>query len=151
MSSGKVMKSLRQAILITGWLVFAASMFLPAVRARGAGMVSEDVLAGWQAAFLNFLAMTEVADVGIKSFRTAYVPVLAVCNIAMVLSPIFLLLRRGGRLQKSAFTIMAALACAAKFVFDDSYLDMMVGYYTWCLSFVLVAVALNMNSGDART
>lgn len=116
------------------------SLFLPALKS------SSVLLAGTHLGYLCFAGSL----VGISSFlsgqfRDMYVALLGICNILMMLSPILILIYRKGMLVQRAMFIGAALSvCIARFLLSNNNAEFRVGYYIWCLSFILLAVAVNI-------
>ena len=125
-----------------GWAAFAASLAMPAVHVM-------DWISGWECfRFVIDLARGEVMH--IRSLSDAgwyvYYSMFAATNLLLVASPLVLRKFRKDRkwLRRSAILCAAAAAQAASYPIvatldNGSIRDLNIGYYTWLLSFGLVA------------
>ena len=135
--------TLRKKLLALAWASFAVSLLLPSLRTPG-GAVMEELQWGWACAIGSFMALFDLLR---GHLTDVYVALLGLCNLLMLLSPAVIFLnRRGLFIQRAVYVAAAALVCAARFLPLDSgsISGFLVGYYAWCLSFVLLAVAVNV-------
>jgi hypothetical protein len=142
---------LRTLLLSAGWLLFVISFFIPAVSTHS--YVRD--LPGWAAAYFSFLSLwgvlQSVGD-GIE-LRGVFIGGLALCNVIVILSLPIVLLRKELRSLKIGLAVAALLVCAAgifpQLLFptslgDSTRMEFLAGYYLWALSFVLLAVGVNL-------
>jgi hypothetical protein len=140
--------NLRKRLLAIAWALFGASLLLPAVKSSGDfwgffpfGDWGLFCLAG---SFFS-LAVT-LARLLLKGVaRDVYPALLGVCNLLMLASPaVIFYVRRGVVVQRVVFAADALLVCLAWFRPSQFGETFRVGYYVWCLSFILLAVAVNL-------
>jgi len=123
--------------MFAAWLSYIVSFFLPT-----ATFMYESVI-GWAAALFSIQSIIQFY----KSLFMAYLSVLGLCNIFMLLSPVFVIYsvkkRKfwGYRLAMSAATI-----AAVSFLFYEGlryrFFELKAGYYIWASSFFLASVSL---------
>lgn len=140
--------NLRKRLLAIAWALFGASLLLPAVKSSGDfwgffpfGDWGLFCLAG--SFFLLAVALARLLLKGVAS--DVYPALLGVCNLLMLASPaIIFYLRRGVVIQRVVFAAAALLVCLTWFWSSQFGEAFRVGYYAWCLSFILLAVAVNL-------
>lgn len=131
---------LRVTLLLLGWLLYLLSLCLPSVKVGGPA----GTLSGFQAAVGSFYYLPSA--VLAPNSLSLYLALLSACNLLMALSPVtVLLVAKWWAAQKAAFAV-AALSATLYQVFAASVGagELLAGYYVWAISFVLIAVAVNV-------
>lgn len=132
------------ALLVLAWAAFVVSLLLPSLKTSGGFMPLGEFIWGWACFIGSFMALFDLLR---GRLRDVYVALLGLCNLLMLLSPVIIFLnRRGLFIQRAVFVAAAVLVCVARFLPLEPGSDygFLVGYYVWCLSFVLLAVAANV-------
>jgi hypothetical protein len=140
--------SLRKRLLATAWALFGASLLLPAVKSSG-DLWGFFPFGGWGLFCLAgsfFLLAETIGRLLLKGVASEVYPaLLGLCNLLMLASPaITFYVRRGLVVQRVVFALAAPLVCLAWFWPSQFGEAFRVGYYVWCLSFILLAVAVNL-------
>ncbi|HEX8722100.1 MAG TPA: hypothetical protein VF736_15805 [Pyrinomonadaceae bacterium] len=141
---------LRKRLLGIAWASFGASLLLPAIKTSG-DFFGFLPLGGWGffclAGSLFALAETLARLLLKGAVREVYPALLGVCNLLMLASPVIIFsIRRGVLVRRAVFVAAALLVCLAGIRPSLLGEGLTVGYYVWCLSFILLAVAVNVRA-----
>jgi hypothetical protein len=123
-----------------GWALFVISLCLPFSSSEWVGGAAPSV--GWDLGLASLLLLPRLLSLLLSDPRSGYVVLLAICNLLFAASPfLFVAEKRWYRKPLIAATV---LVCATPLVFHpDHYF---IGFYTWCLAFVLVSIAVNLDA-----
>ncbi|HEX8177210.1 MAG TPA: hypothetical protein VF543_19130 [Pyrinomonadaceae bacterium] len=137
----------RTTLLLIGWLMFLLSCFLPVSLTIGVDAGLEPHR-GFSHIFFSFISIYLIfasLDWSDKAEVVFFlgIGIIGLFNLLMLIAPTLLLLR-----GKKSSWVRWIIAFAALFVCTVGFLifqnlQLLYGYYVWCLSFVIVAVALN--------
>jgi uncharacterized membrane protein len=134
---------LRYIILFIGWAIFIISFFVPAVKADE----YDELVPGWLAALFSLAFIENSFDGGDPGL--VYFFSFTLCNILMLMSPIILFLTKKKKFfQWYRISMVSAtlLVCSWFFYWfwPGAAGDLLIGYYMWFLSFILVTISLFM-------
>jgi hypothetical protein len=123
--------------MFTAWLSYVISLFIPSVT-----FLYEPVK-GWAAALFSIHAIIQFY----KSLFLAYISLFGLCNILMLLSPLFVLfLFKKGKFFWYRAALCAATVPAVSYFFYEGlryrFFELKSGYYFWTSSFVLAGLSL---------
>jgi hypothetical protein len=142
----------RRTILIAGLLTYVVAWFLP-VLTFGTTLASGR-LPGWEALRLALVPIVPYQGfTSGMSWGSAFYVLSGLTNLLMV-GGAFILLRATGPAPRCLPTLLAAAAVLNTWWYFDGTLrtDLLIGYYTWVLSFFIVALASRLGvRGPKRT
>jgi len=140
------MKRLSVLVIATGWLLCVASFFLMWIDAfRTDGQLGMESFRGWEVA-RDFLPSTNLGSDPISVLLSVIAFLFYWLSNVLILAGPLALLSNSPRLWKVLQPItltMMLLNLALLVIFVIHARDMLeVGYYIWCTSYLLVAIAL---------
>lgn len=145
-------KGTRTKVLLIGWSIFLLTMILPVNVSIGGLTDPGQPHSGFINVFYSFLCIVIIISEGLKwdDRREALTIILdaglGVFNFLMLIAPSFLLLRgKKAEVAQSVMIVAAIYVCTAGFVVYRMF-PLLYGHYVWCLSFIIVALALNLRS-----
>jgi len=141
----------RHLVLAAAWLLHAASWFLPVVK-RFFGTRLDPGIPGW-AVFLSQTCVLRPCGVASADpwYGTAISAAGVVTTVLFVLASPWFVFRASCKLRHAA-AFVATVAFLVNSLWYVFYVpvrsDLGVGYFLWCSSFVLLAIALFLPTGS---
>lgn len=131
------MNSRSPYLMFTAWLSYVISLFIPSVT------FPYEPVSGWAAALFSIHAIIQFY----KSLFLAYMSLFGLCNILMLISPLFVLfLFKKGKFFWYRVAMSAATVPAVSYFFYEGlryrFFELKSGYYFWASSFVFAGLSL---------
>lgn len=140
-----------RSLLIIGWTIFLISLFLPSSLSNGGLTDAGKSFLGFINLFYSFIAIGVVFE-GLHSqnkketFDILSHAILGLLNLIMIFVPALLLLSGKSVLWAQRIMFVGALyVCTIGFVVMRHW-QLRYGHFVWCLSFIIVAVALSIET-----
>jgi hypothetical protein len=127
----------QKILLFIGWMFFWLSIFLPINTSLGG-------LTDVGKSYYGFLSLFYSIS-SIFVLPTLIMSGLGICNLLiMFVTPAFFFVKKMNRFAKYLMVTCTIYVCIAGTIVSYHFYPILYGHYIWCLSFVIVAVALNL-------
>ncbi len=147
----KTLSKYQKILLFIGWMLFWLSLFLPINTSLG-GLT--DVGKSYYGFLSLFYSISSVFVLPTLIFGNENLSLVAgiilmsglgICNLLiMFVTPTLLFVKKMNSFAKYLMITCAIYVCIAGTVVSYHFYPILYGHYIWCLSFVIVAVALNL-------